>query len=93
MRIEEKKKTQSLYIFKLRVAILESLLDRCARTHFSRSFWIQAYMNTFKIPASPLDLLIASDELTLSVQQDTAVAELKPEDVQIFADGIGADAG
>ena len=48
-------------------------------------------MNTFKIPASPQDLLVASDELALSVQQNTAVAELKPEDVQIFADGIGGD--
>lgn len=45
-------------------------------------------MKKFKIPPSPLDLLTPSDELALSVQQNTAVAELKPEDVQLFADGI-----
>ena len=45
-------------------------------------------MKTFKIPGSPLELLNASDESTLSVQQNTAVAELNPEEVQEFADGM-----
>ena len=45
-------------------------------------------MRTFKIPASPDDLLYVSDDSALSVQQNTAVAELKPEEAQQFADGV-----
>lgn len=45
-------------------------------------------MKLFKIPASPVDLLGHSNELALSVQQNTAVAELKTEEIQEFADGV-----
>lgn len=45
-------------------------------------------MKLFKIPASPVDLLDDSNELALSVQQNTAVAELKTEEIQEFADGV-----
>lgn len=45
-------------------------------------------MRAFKIPASPVDLLQVSDESALSVQQNTVIAELKPEEVQEFADGV-----
>ena len=45
-------------------------------------------MRMFQIPASPVDLIHVSDESALSVQQNTAVAELKPEEVQEFADGV-----
>ena len=45
-------------------------------------------MTIFRIPAAPVDLLHVSDQSALSVQQNTAVAELKPEEVQEFADGL-----
>ena len=45
-------------------------------------------MRVFNIPNSPVDLLNVSDESALSVQQNTVVAELKPEEVQEFADGV-----
>lgn len=44
-------------------------------------------MKPFRIPASPLDLLHSSDELSLAVEQNTAVAELKTGDIQELADG------
>ena len=44
-------------------------------------------MRSFIIPACPADLLNPSDDTHLTVQNNTAVAALKAEDVQSLSDG------
>lgn len=48
-------------------------------------------MAVFRIPSSPAELLTSSDESALTVVQDIAVAELKAEEIQEFAEGTATD--
>lgn len=44
-------------------------------------------MGTFRIPASPTELLDTASEVYLTVQSNVAVASLSVEDIQTLADG------
>ena len=48
-------------------------------------------MSVFRIPSLPADLVTKSDESALTVVQDIAIAGLKAEEVQEFAEGPAVD--
>ena len=70
------------------VQTVDQLFQRCNRKYRLRRGAFNTTMKTFRIPASPGDLLDDSNELALSVQRNTAVADLKTEEIQEFADGV-----
>ena len=71
----------NLFLFSLSETVYNPLRSKVQTAGF-------VWLTMFRIPASPADLLASDDEVTLTVVQNTAIAELKAEEIQEFADGI-----